>query len=266
MQRQRRRSHPDCRSTVLRIQPYREDTITVPLVSIEDTNVASNVGTQAVVLSGMRWIEARLKALGKSGAAFGRALKIPKERVYEMYRGDRRFKASEIAPAAAFLEMSENELARLVAGYQLSVSPERMALRINDEALPTLVVWKSAVTGRERSGAFLLTNKPDGDVDRPKFLEFSEKAFGCRVLTGDNDPVFRLRDIVLVNPDEPLEEGDDCLFLTSDGSTAEAIIGRLIRIEAGEWIMRQYAAASDRSLDRGEFQHAWRIVGRYYRR
>ncbi len=114
----------------------------------------------------------------------------------------------------------------------------------------------------------MLSSSKAGEIERPDYLEFSEKAFATKVVSADNEPVYKLRDTLLVNPDETPVDGDDCVFsgVEDPSGVAPAIIGCLIRATASLWIIRQYAVKADRELSRREWPHAWRIVGRQHRR
>lgn len=219
----------------------------------------------------MDWLKPRLAELGKNGAALAKALGIAKARVYEMYKGKRQFQADEIATAARFLEWKESELLERIAGRPAPVHKSdiegKSPLRRDGAPLTTLLLWKSIAGGSNRGGAFMLNSVKGGEIERPDFLEFSEKAFATKVVTSDNEPVYRPRDTLLINPEETPVEGDDCVFSgASDGDGwSAAIIGRLIRATPTLWTIRQYAAKDDRDLPRREWPNAWRIVGRHHR-
>lgn len=107
-----------------------------------------------------------------------------------------------------------------------------------------------------------------GEVDRPAFLEFSEKAFATKVLDNRNAPVYRARDTILIDPDEPALDGEDCVFTADPGaeSGAPAVIGCLVSSTPTAWIAKQYAAKEQRELPKATFPNCWPIVGRYRRR
>lgn len=137
-------------------------------------------------------------------------------------------------------------------------------LRQSSAALPTLVVWKTAAGAAVGRGVFMLVQEKAGEVERPDFLEFAGKAFAIKVIDRENEPVYRLRDRVLVNPDDPVMEGDDCLFGDlKPPPGAESVIGRLIRSTPTLWIIEQYAAKGERELPRKKYPNAWPLVGRY---
>jgi len=53
----------------------------------------------------MRWIDHRLKELGKTKAEYARSLGVSPTRVSEMSRGKRRMLASEVLRTAMFMEL-----------------------------------------------------------------------------------------------------------------------------------------------------------------
>lgn len=227
-----------------------------------------------VVGSDMDWLKKRISDLGKTGVGFARALNIPKPRVYEMFKGKRALQIEEVPAAAKFLEMSEAELIALVRGNGMPAEGQKsdtsalMNVHSNGRRLPPLIVWKTTAAGSGRGGAFVLSNEKAGEVGRPDVLEFAEKAFAAKVVTAENDPAYRLRDVVWVNPEEPPVDGDDCLF-TADPTTrpgAQTVIGKLVRRTSSQWIIVQYAIKGEQELNRREYPNAWLIVGRYNRR
>lgn len=137
-----------------------------------------------------------------------------------------------------------------------------------DGLLPPLILWKSARIDGGRKGAFLLANEKSGETERPVFLRFSENAFAFNVQNDANSPAYRVRDIVLIDPDAPVADLDDCLF-TADPAPqpgVESVIGRLIRSTDVDFFVHQYAISGEIKLPRSAFPNAWLIVGRYIRR
>jgi len=223
----------------------------------------------------MDWLKPRLKSLGRTGAAFARALDIPKSRVYEMQNGTRRLQPQEIAPAARFLEISEPELLALLDGRTISAI-EMQTIRGNVETIgtptretqfqniPNLALYRSSPAERGAEGIWMLYDERAGEVERPEFLKFSKSAFAVRVLDNDNMPVYRKRDVLLVDPDSPAIEGDDCIF--TGQLPAEAVAGELVRETPSLWIVHQYAIKGERELPKSAFPYAWPIVSRQHRR
>ncbi len=231
----------------------------------------------------MNFLKERLVEIGKTPAAFARALGLPKARAYEMQKGDRRLQPGEIGPAARFLEWSEAELVARLEGRSPAasgshssirsadhntVSEVRVPLRQADAAIPPLILWKSLPGGRAEIGGWMLIAEKTGEVPRPDFLFFSTRAFAVTILDDKMAPAYRTRDRALVDPDSPVTAGDDCLFTDTPDppNGSEMIIGCLISSTAGLWKIRQHASKRERELQKSEFPNAWLIVGRYNRR
>ncbi len=234
---------------------------------------------RVIVPYGMEWMRIRLRLIGKSGAALGRHLGIPKERVYEMFAGKRRLQQEEIGPTARFLEWSEAQLIANLEGRVLNetnkqfgrVAPQQVAAGVQlytGDILPPLVMYKTTHTVATGGGAFMLLAQRTDEVPRPFFLKFSQKAFAFRVLDDRMHPAYRRWDTLIIDPDSPAIEGEDCLFTDSpealDGSLS--VIGCLISSTATHWTVHQYGTKQDQDLPVSEFPNAWPIVGRYNRR
>ncbi len=246
--------------------------------SSEDTKSVPH-GTHTLVVSfRMDFLKPRLAELGKTAAAFAKALGLPKARAYEMQKGERKLQTSEIGPAARFLEWTETELnarlegrmptntARRHSNHEADIKSSR-PLRESDKPLQPLTIYRTVSDIRGRGDGFMLSALSAGEVERPEFLRHSEKAFAARVLDDRNAPAYRRRDLILVDPDSPPIEMEDCLFTGDpEAGGVMAVIGCLIRSTTNLWIIRQYAVKGDRELSRGEYPNAWPIVGRYNRR
>lgn len=219
----------------------------------------------------MDWLRPRLREINKTGVEFAKALGVAKARVYEMYKGKRQLQADEIEIAARFLGWTQTELLARIAGRDPAATGSdtegRSSLRRDGAQLPTLLLWKSIAGGSSRGGVFMLSGVKAGEVERPDFLEFAEKAFATKVVTADNEPVYRPRDTLLVNPEETPVSDDDCVFSGPPDHSGwqPAIVGCLIRSTPALWIIRQYAIPGERELSRKDWPNAWRIVGRHHR-
>lgn len=232
-----------------------------------------------IVSSGMEWLRVRLRILGKSGAELARHLDIPRERVYEMYKGTRRLQQEEIGPTARFLEWSETELIANLEGRALNETNKQSGNiaaqqsvpavpNYTDTSLPPLVLYKTAQSVRGPWGGFMLLAQRTDEVPRPFFLKFSEKAFAFRILDDRMHPAYRRWDTVIIDPDGPPVEDEDCLF--TDGSVLPtgglSVIGCLKSSTDMHWTVHHYGTKQDHNLPRADFPDAWPIVGRYNRR
>ena len=249
-----------------------------PSSSRKGTNNGSS-GTEANIVPclEMDWLRIRLKEIGKSGADLGRTLGIPKSRVYEMFRGERRLQPEEVRPTARLLGWTDAVLlARLEGRPETPDGPaaarseigEIASLPLGAPALAPLVMYRTVPGERDRTGGFMVVKEQTGSVVRPEFLRGSAKAFSAKVLDDTNRPAYRARDVILVDPDDVPLEGDDCLF-TNELSPApgqHAVIGCLVSSTGDRWVIRQYAVEEPLILPKAEYAFAWPIVGRYNRR
>lgn len=69
------------------------------------------------------------------------------------------------------------------------------------------------------------------------------------------------------NPDKHALAGNNCVFVGPRGSEGAAgipaVLGRLVRATAEEWVVRQYGAGSkDMKLPRSTWPHAWVVFRR----
>lgn len=225
----------------------------------------------------MDFLKARLVEIGKTPAAFARALGLPKARAYEMQKGTRKLQPGEFGAAARFLDWSEAELVAHLEGRATArkrpqdhkvATAQRIPLHADDTPPRPLLLYRVAPVEKGRQDGFMLRAEKVGEVERPDFLIFSERAFAAKVLDDKNAPAYRRRDTVLVDPDSPHIEDEDCLF-TNDPTVPAgslSVIGCLLRSTATLWIIRQYGVKAERELTKSEFPNAWPIVGRYNRR
>ncbi len=233
----------------------------------------SYMSNQIIVPYAMLWLKKRLKELDKSGAEFGRTLGIPKERVYEMYRGIRRLQLEEIGKAARFLGWSEAELLAHIEGRpsnaksavqidKIAVSPD------GDITLPPLVLYRTAIATNGLQGGVMLYAEKVDEVPRPFFLKFSTKAFAAKILDDTNEPVYRRWDTILIDPRGNLVAEEDGFFTAYPEAPggAPSMIGRLISSTDTHWSVHLYGPNEDIQLPRTIYPNAWPIVGRYNRR
>jgi transcriptional regulator with XRE-family HTH domain len=135
-------------------------------------------------------------------------------------------------------------------------------------SLPALVVWRAIPNQDGRSGGFVILREKEGEVPRPDHLLHQQKAFAFKVIGDENAPVYRPRDVLLVDPDTAAIAGDDCLF--ADGIESHqgsvALVGYFLRSTPTTWIVTQYGREGEIELPKAEFPHAWPLAGRYHRR
>lgn len=141
-------------------------------------------------------------------------------------------------------------------------------LQLNDKSLTPLPLYQSELREQDRLEGFMLSANDKDVTERPAFLRTSGKAFGVKIISERNKPAYRLRDIVIIDPDSPPITGEDCLF-TNDprkAGGAFSVIGCLEDITAGLWIVKRYNEKKVLELPRVAFPNAWPIVARYNRR
>lgn len=219
----------------------------------------------------MDWLEKRLKHLGKSGAALARAIGTSKQRIYEMYDGKRRFQQDEIARAARFLEWTEAELLARIEGRRvISVSKigEKVPPPASDKTLTPLVLYRAVPSHTDRRAGYMLQAEQIGEIARPSELEFSPKAFAVKLLDASCEPAYRFLDTLLVDPEDPLIEEEDCIFTADEEEPTggHCVIARLIRSTDDMWITCGFQSKDETELPKSEFPYAWPIIGKYRRR
>ncbi len=126
-----------------------------------------------------------------------------------------------------------------------------------------LPVYASAEGG---GGAIIITNEPVDYVRRPEPLLSVRDSYACYVIGDSMSPAYEQGDLLLIHPGRPVRPGDDCVFVRdpADGSQ-HALVKRLLRISSEKWRVRQFNPAKDFDLDRGQWQKAQLIVGKYTR-
>jgi len=135
-----------------------------------------------------------------------------------------------------------------------------LALRAGSDDLP---VYAAAEGG---GGALIITNEPVDYVRRPEPLLSVRDSYGCYVIGESMSPAYEQGDLLLIHPNRPVRSGDDCVFVRDPGDGSQhALVKRLLRITPEKWRVRQFNPAKDFDLDRGQWQKAQLIVGKYAR-
>jgi hypothetical protein len=163
---------------------------------------------------------------------------------------------------APLLGVSPDELRSTAppAGGAAGGDPRTTALRVDRADLP---VYASAEGG---GGAIIITNEPIDYVRRPEPLLSVRDSYGCYVIGDSMSPAYEQGDLLLIHPGRPVRPGDDCVFVRDPGDGSQhALVKRLLRIAPEKWRVRQFNPAKDFDLDRGQWQKAQLIVGKYAR-
>lgn len=134
------------------------------------------------------------------------------------------------------------------------------SLRADRADLP---VYASAEGG---GGAIIITNEPIDFVRRPEPLLSVRDGYACYVIGDSMSPAYEQGDLLLVHPSRPVRSGDECVFVRDSGDGSQhGLVKRLLRITPEKWRVRQFNPAKDFDLDRGQWQKAHLIVGKYAR-
>ncbi len=216
----------------------------------------------------MPWLRPRLRAVNATASDLARHLELPPVRVYEMIKGRRKFQPGEIAKAASFLKIGEAQLLRLIEGKagaddvgidDVSALPWSAA----GETTPPLIR-----TTLSSQGFWILHVKEEfGAADRPDLIPLPPTAFAIVVQDEHNSPVYRARDCILIDPELPVNPGDDVVLSNvttiATDSRAEVIPGQLTNMNEAAWSLRQYAVGVERTFSKAQLPGAWKIISRF---
>ncbi|MHC8493399.1 helix-turn-helix domain-containing protein [Thalassospira sp. SM2505] len=78
---------------------------------------------------------------------------------------------------------------------------------------PTMV----PIFGRAEGGKLVNTPYPVAYVEAPSTLGLAKESFAVRIINQDMMPRFRLREVLIANPDEGAPAQDDCIIITRTG-------------------------------------------------
>jgi hypothetical protein len=214
----------------------------------------------------MHWLLERLEEIGKTPTELARHLGVGKQRLYAIYTPDKKTKKTrkiqpgEWEPIAAFLgwtlkELHDRAAGAVVADRGTSVSLGGAAI-VTDRPNADGLKFRSIRAKQDRWEGFMLY------ADEP--ISQTPKAFEINVLDDKNEPVYRLRDTLVIDPNYPITLEEDCVFTTSNWPPKGGfcIIARLIRDTATTWFCKAIASGEAFELDRAEFPNAWAIIGR----
>lgn len=177
--------------------------------------------------------------------------------------------AERLQKIADALEIDIALLVRAGSGVKTGKSASGTVSRtFVGQGLPALIVWRAVPYPAGRLGGFVILREKEGEVPRPEHLIHQQKAFAFKVIDEANVPVYRPRDVLLVDPDTAAIAGDDCLFAdgieSHEGSVA--IVGYFLSSTLTTWTVTQYGREGEIELPKAEFPHAWPLAGRYHRR
>lgn len=214
----------------------------------------------------MHWLLQRLEEIGKTPTELARHLDVKKQRVYEIYtpnkktKKTRRIQEPEWEPMASFLGWDVKELhararGQLIAAHGTSVSfggPATLPDRPPADGLK----FRSVRGKYDRLEGFMLYAEGTSNSQ--------PHPFQINVLDDRNEPVYRLRDRLTVDPNYQITTGEDCVFSTDTWPPAGGfcIIARLVRETLTAWVCKSLSSNESFELDRAIFPQAWAITER----
>lgn len=224
----------------------------------------------------MLWIKDRVRSLrpkGKTQTGLAAALGIDPSRVTEIIKGERQIKSSEVAPLAAYLEMTVGDVMAAIdgrppppAGTTLVELPGSGALTASPmlpvlypPGRPDVPVWASAQAGDD--GAIVLTPDPIDYIHRSDRMRGVKNPFAFYVVGTSMSPAIEHGTQVVINPSLLPLAGRDHVFIQDlpDG-TMKAMVKRLVRSTERSWRVRQFNEPRDFDLSRTLWTKAYRIT------
>lgn len=194
----------------------------------------------------------------------------------KMVSGARPLRAREADRIQQWLEenpmpgtASAETFGTLPASVRTTYAPES-AMPPADGQLTPLLVWLTAISNDGTHGGWVLNaNRVVDESPRSAAYAHALKAFLAEVIDSRNSPVYKLRDLILVNPELQVQPEDDVLC-TNDPhqpNGAPALLGCLKRQTASEWVIVQYNNPKEEiRLPKADWPNAWRVVERRHRR
>jgi hypothetical protein len=217
------------------------------------------------------WLLQRLEQIGKTPTELARHMAVglkrnfAKQRVYEIYTPNkhgklRRIQQDEWAPLAAFLGWTVEELEAQARGFVIAARGTNVSMggvaTVTDRPTADGLKFRSVRGKRgDREGFMLYADEAAGD---------QPKAFYINVLDDKNEPVYRVRDTLVVDPNYEITIGEDCVFTTGawPPNGGFCIIARLLRETPKTWLCKAIGDGETFELDRAEFPTVWAIIER----
>lgn len=215
------------------------------------------------------WMRQRLDFLGMRPTDMSRALNHSStSRVYELLDGRRKIQPAELRPMAALLRMQVPQMLQAESGVPLDRLSPPLFDHMTVDGVPPLRVLRAEPIpiGNPQPGRWLVQGTEAAILARPELLYFAPRAFALIVQDEANAPVYHPRDHILINPDLPVRELDDCLFCSSldpDIRTEVTVqVARLCKKNHRDWTVKQYGD-TERKIPKKDWPGCWKIVARY---
>jgi transcriptional regulator with XRE-family HTH domain len=198
------------------------------------------------------YLAAKLRETGRTGRDLSKVLGIAESRVSALVKGERRLLAKEVDKVARFLGV---EPADLLAGMS-APAPADSVPALPPRKSGTITTYQVDAIG---GGVGVIDREPVPAPLGPTNLE----AFGLRIGDDSNDPVYRARDTVIVDPGLPARPGDDVVISSATiGGGSRVAVGRLDGRDDSQWRIRFYLDDVIRQFPRAQFPRCLPIVAR----
>lgn len=103
-------------------------------------------------------------------------------------------------------------------------------------------------------------------IPRTDYLRYSQYAFGIECMGDQMAPVFERRDVVIINPDRAVTQGDDVVLVRGfEPKSIEPFVGILRRLLVEtdtHWAVRQYNPPKDYKLAKADWPRALHVAGK----
>ena len=164
-----------------------------------------------------KWIDSRLKELGKSKTDAGKALGIPPPRIFEIINGTREVKTTEIINLSNFLQWPVSLFLEKYTGSQISP-----ALNPTTVSLPKdIPLLGSAAGAMGSTGSFIISDNHVEFLDRTVGTASLVDIYALRVTGESMAPQFNPDDLLIVSPHRPFHAGDTVIIQESNSNNGE---------------------------------------------
>ncbi len=182
-----------------------------------------------------------------------------------MIAGTRKIQPREMEPMAAFLRMQVGQMLQANNGIPLDKVVPPLNDHVPPGGVPPLRVLRAEPV---QVGRWVVEGSEVSILGRPDLLHHSPRAFALIVQDETNQPVYHVRDHILVNPDLPVREGDDVVLCSQTEppyakQQVQMMLARLTRKNHAAWLVRQYGENGERRLHKKDWPGVWKVCARY---